>query len=82
MPEDEDAVADDALDALARDLGVARSDVPFLDRLDAAALATLHAALHDARTRQERALAEAFEGTIRLVPRPLRGRVRRLLVGS
>ena len=75
-------MADDALDALARDLGAARSEVQFLDRVDEADLATLHTALHDAREAQERALAEAFEGTIRVVPRPLRGRIRRLLVGG
>ncbi len=75
-------MADDALDALAHDLGAARSDVQFLDRLGETELATLHAALRNARAAQERALAEAFEGTIRLVPRPLRGRIRRLLVGG
>lgn len=75
-------MADDTLDALARDLGAARSDVQFLHRVGEAELASLHAALRAARAAQERALAEAFEGTIRLVPRPLRGRVRRLLVGG
>ncbi len=54
----------------------------FLDRLDETELATLHTALREARAAQERALAEAFEGTVRLVPRPLRGRIRRLLVGG
>lgn len=75
-------MADEVLDELARDLRVPRAEVEFLAPLDRASLTRLHAALDDAHAQQEAALAEAFEGTIRLVPRPLRGRVRRLLIGS
>lgn len=75
-------MADDVLARLARDLRVAADDVAFLADADARALDQLHAALVDAHARQERALREAFEGTITLVPRPLRGRVRKLLLGG
>lgn len=75
-------MADEVLDELARDLRVARAEVEFLAPLDEPSLRTLHAALDDAHAQQEAALAEAFEGTVRLVPRPLRGRVRRLLIGG
>ena len=73
---------DDPVTALAADLGVSRQQLAWLDRADDATLATLHAALDAAHARQERALAEAFEGTITLVPRPLRGRVRKMLLGG
>ncbi len=75
-------MADDVLDPLARALRVSRGEVQFLAPLDVADLTALRGALDTARARQEAALAEAFEGTIRLVPRPLRGRVRRLLTGG
>lgn len=75
-------MADDVLARLARDLRASTDDVAFLRDADTATLDRLHAALVDAHTRQERALAEAFEGTITLVPRPLRGRVRKLLLGG
>lgn len=78
----EHPVADDLLDALASDLGVAPGDVAFLGQVEGGVLVTLHEALRRAHTRQERALAEAFEGTITLIPRPLRGRVRKLLLGG
>lgn len=75
-------MADDVLARLARDLRAAPADVAFLADADGATLERLHAALTDAHARQERALGEAFEGTITLVPRPLRGRVRKLLLGG
>lgn len=75
-------MADDVMHELARDLRVARAEVEFLAPLDEACLTTLHAALEDAHAQQEAALAEAFDGTVRLVPRPLRGQVRRLLIGG
>lgn len=75
-------MTDRVLDRLAHDLGVRPSALTFLEEVDAAALQRLHAAVLDTRERAERDLAAAFDGTIRLVPRPLRGRVRRLLIGS
>lgn len=73
---------DDPVTALADDLGVPRDEVAWLDAADDATLAHLHAALDAAHARQEEALREAFEGTISVVPRPLRGRVRKLLMGG
>ncbi len=73
---------DDPVTALADDLGVARDAIAWLDAADDATLTRLQEALAAAHTRQEQALREAFEGTITLVPRPLRGRVRKLLMGG
>lgn len=73
---------DELLAAVARDLRVEPDEMAFLADVDLATLAHLHEALGDARTRQERALGEAFEGALVLVPRPVRGRVRKLLLGS
>lgn len=78
----EHPVADGLLHDLASDLGVTPGDVAFLGEVEGDVLATLHEALRRAHARQERALAEAFEGTITLIPRPLRGRVRKLLLGG
>lgn len=75
-------MTDRVLDGLAHDLGVQPSELAFLEHVDTAALQRLHAAVVDTRERADRDLAAAFDGTIRLVPRPLRGRVRRLLTGS
>lgn len=75
-------MADDVLHALASDLGVAPRDVGFLEQVETDVLANLHDALRQAHARQEQALAQAFEGTITLIPRPLRGRVRKLLLGG
>lgn len=75
-------MADDRVTALARDLGVAPDEIAYLAAVDDDTVAVFHAAFRDARARQERELAAAFDATIRLVPRPLRGRVRKLLVGS
>lgn len=75
-------MSDDPVAALAADLRVDVAEIAFLHDLDRATLDDLHAALVEARRRQERALGEAFEGTVTLVPRPLRGRVRKLLLGG
>lgn len=75
-------MTDRVLDRLADDLGVQPSALAFLEDVDAATLQRLHAAVVDTRERADRDLAAAFDGTIRLVPRPLRGRIRRLLTGS
>lgn len=74
-------MTDRVLDGLAHDLGVQPSELAFLEDVDTAALQRLHAAVVHTRERADRDLAAAFDGTIRLVPRPLRGRVRRLLTG-
>ena len=73
---------DDPVAALADDLGMSRDELAWLDAADDATLAALHGAFRAAHARQEQALREAFEGTITVVPRPLRGRVRKLLMGG
>lgn len=73
---------DDPVTALADALGVPRDQLAWLEAADDEALANLHAAFDAAHVRQEQALREAFEGTTTLVPRPLRGRVRKLLLGG
>lgn len=75
-------MTDRVLDRLAHGLGVQPSALVFLEEVDAAALQRLHSAVVETRERADRDLAAAFDGTIRLVPRPLRGRVRRLLTGA
>lgn len=78
----EPAVPDEPLEALAHRLGVPVSEVAFLADVDHPTLARLVGAVGDAHLRQERQLAAAFEGTIARIPRPLRGRVRGLLLGG
>lgn len=72
----------DVLVDLARDLRVPVEAVAFLEAADADTLVALHEAVRRAHVRQERELAAAFEGTVTVVPRPLRGRVRKLLTGG
>jgi len=72
---------DDPVTALADGLGVPRAELAWLEAAEPPDLATLHAAFDAARARQERELAAAFEGTAALIPRALRGRVRKLLLG-
>ena len=73
---------DDPVAALADALGVPRGELAWLDAADPTAVAALRDALTAAHARQEQALRDAFEGTITVVPRPLRGRVRTLLMGG
>lgn len=73
---------DDPVAALADDLGITRVELAWLDAADDGTVARLHDALAAAHARQEQALREAFDGAITLVPRPLRGRVRTLLMGG
>jgi hypothetical protein len=49
--------------------------------LDADARAALAGILRDARRRQSRALEESFSATLRHVPFPVRGIVKKVLVG-
>lgn len=72
----------DDIQALARELRVQPADLDYLEDVDPDVRRRLHDAVLQARLDQERALAEAFEQTIRLVPRPLRSRIRRVLVGG
>lgn len=76
------AVRQGGLDAIAAELRVPAAEVAFLADLDDTVREDLHRALVHARNHQERALREAFDGSVRLVPRPLRGRVRKLLLGD
>jgi hypothetical protein len=52
-----------------------------LATLPRAALDDLTRAVHDARATQAQHLAAALEGALRIAPRPLRGVLKRLLVG-
>ena len=49
--------------------------------LDAAARAELAGILRDARSRQTRALEESFTATLKHVPFPIRGVVKKVLLG-
>jgi hypothetical protein len=49
--------------------------------LDTSARAELAAILHDARARQTRALEESFTATLKHLPFPIRGVVKKVLLG-
>lgn len=74
-------MADDRT-ALADSLGVAPAQIAFLDGVDDEVVAALRDALDQAQRQQEAALGRAFDGAIRIVPRPVRARLRRLLTGG
>ena len=70
-------MTNDALEALRKQLGCEPPDG--LRKLEAAALADLAQAVHDARRRQGRALAEAGDRALANIPRVLRGPIRRMV---
>lgn len=74
-------MADDRT-ALADALGVAPAQIAFLDDVDDDVVAALRDALGQAQRHQDAALVHAFDGAIRIVPRPVRARLRRLLTGG
>ena len=78
MTPDDDRPA--GFDLLAQRLGVAPDGLRFLSGLDEAAVARLDALVASAAARDDQELDEALDGTVRFVPRPLRGKVRRMLV--
>ena len=69
----------DPLDDLADVLGRRPPDA--LAALPPATVADLAQAVHDARATQRRHLLEALDGALKIAPRPLRGALRKLLVG-
>lgn len=71
--------APDRVTALADLMSVPPSEVAFLGRLDEATLGRLHALVAHSMQREEQALDEALEATMRFLPRPLRGRARKML---
>ena len=66
--------------ALAERLGVAPDRLAFLRGTDDGTLACLDDLVASAAARHDEELDQALESTVHFVPRPLRGRVRRLLV--
>ena len=67
---------DPALEALRTRLG---ADLDMLTAYDAAQLAVLDRAVAAAMATDDAAVEAGFEGSVRIVPRPLRGRARALL---
>ena len=68
------------LDLLAERLGVPTDRLRFLSGLDQAAIARLDDLVAAAADRDDQELDDALDGTVRFVPRPLRSKVRRMLV--
>ena len=60
-------------------LEVPPDEVSFLGRLDEADLARLHDVVAGSLEREAQAIDEALEATMRFLPRPLRGRARKML---
>ena len=75
MPDPSPTTVDDLADLLE----VPRDEVSFLDKLHDADLAQLHAVVAGTLEREGRAIDEALEATVRFLPRPLRGRAKKLL---
>ena len=67
------------LEELADLLDVPAGDVAFLSRLDEADLARLRAVVAGSLDREAAAIDEALEATMRFLPRPFRGRARKML---
>ena len=67
------------VDDLAALMEVPRSEVAFLDRLDEADLARLHDVVAGSLEREGEAIDEALQATMRFLPRPLRGRAKKML---
>jgi hypothetical protein len=74
-----DSPSVDAVDALAALLEVPATEVAFLGRLGDDDLARLHATVAGTLRREAEAIDEALEATVRFLPRPLRGRAKKLL---
>lgn len=67
------------LEEMAEELSVDPTEIEFLAEVDGDVSARLMNAIHEARKYQDKQLGDAFEGTLKLVPRPLRGKIRRVL---
>ena len=80
LPHYRDAVPDSpSVDDLATLLEVPADEVAFLRKLDEADLVRLHDVVAGTLEREGRAIDEALEATVRFLPRPLRGRAKKLL---
>lgn len=71
-------MAQEPVAVLIKELG--GGPLPGIERLDAAELAALTAALRKARSRQQQLLAGALEGALSHIPMLLRGPVRKILL--
>ena len=69
----------DALARLARTLGADPQELGSVTGLDAPALERLESLVADALEQDEARVTEAVEETVRFVPRPLRGRAKKML---
>lgn len=69
-----------AVSALAETLGVTPEELSFMDRLDDHAAAHLDELVTLAVVREDEAVADSLERTLRFLPRPIRGRARSLLM--
>jgi hypothetical protein len=74
-----DTSPETTVDDLADLLEVPPGEVSFLSKLDGTDLARLHEVVAGSLEREGAAIDEALEATTRFLPRPLRGRARRLL---
>ncbi len=74
-----DRSPDTTVDDLAELLEVPPGQVAFLSSLDEADLARLHRVVSDSLEREAAAIDEALQATMRFLPRPLRGRARKML---
>ena len=70
-----------ALSELADELDTDAETLSFLRDADEADVRDLLDAYRDARAARDRELRDAVDGALGVVPRPLRGRVRKLIAG-
>lgn len=70
-----------AVEELADELGTDADTLSFLREADEVDVRDLLDAYRDARAARERELRDAVDGALGVVPRPLRGRVRKLIAG-
>jgi hypothetical protein len=68
-----------SVEDLADLLEVRPGDVSFLSKLDEAELARLHDVVAGSLDREGQAIDEALQATMRFLPRPLRGRAKKML---
>ena len=75
----DDPTHSEALAGLAKTLGADPQELGSVAGLDAQALARLESLVADALEQDEARVTEAVEETVRFVPRPLRGRAKKML---
>ena len=79
MTASDDPIRSDALARLAQTLGAEPEELAAVSGLDAQALRRLDGLVADALEQEEARVTEAVEETVRFVPRPLRGRAKKML---